>query len=133
MMAILKEYICMAHGEFEGFEPACPHGCSGTMVERQFRTAPGYPQTIKGIDQTLDNLAKDFNMTDMRHNSNGSIAGGGNQDFAPRWGKDGLKGLQQQGHQLGHSGLQAVAPVLRRPESMIPADIKAASAKELIK
>lgn len=130
-MPVLKEWICMAHGEFEGFEPACPHGCSGTMVERQFRTAPGYPQSIKGIDSTLDNLAKDFGMTDIRHNSNGSVAGGSTPDLAPRWGKGGLQGLQQAGHQLGQSGLQTVRDKLVKPETMIPANIRAQSAKEL--
>lgn len=130
-MAVLKEYICMAHGPFEGYEPQCPHGCSGTMVEREFRTPFSYPQKMNGIDRTLNNLASDFNMTDMRHNSNGTVAGGQANPYAPQWSSGGLSALQKAGHQLGSSGIDTVRPVLRKPEAMVPSNIKAASAKEL--
>jgi len=139
-MGVLKEFICMAHGSFEAFEPHCPHGCKGTMIEREFRTAPMYPQRMTGIDRTLDNLAKDFNMTDMRHNSDGSLKASYGQEMnaigkdgmtSAMWGKGGLDGLKQNGHQLGDSGLNAVQPILRKPENTIPANIKAKSALEL--
>ena len=136
-MAILKEYICKAHGAFEGFDPACPHGCKGTMVEREFRSAPavhykdGFNQS-SNIDKNLNNLAKDYGMTDIKHNSMGSVAGSLPPDLSPRWGSGGLAGLQKEGHQLGQSGLNVVQNTLRKPEATIPAHVKAQSAKDLV-
>jgi len=130
-MAVIKEYFCKAHGHFEAIDAICPHGCSATSVERVFITAPGYPQKMGGIDRTLKSLASDFNMTDMKHNSNGSISGGSTNPLAPRWSGGGLAGLQKEGHQLGQSGLQQVQQTLRKPESFIPANVVSQSAKEL--
>ena len=138
-MAMIKEFICMAHGVFESDAAHCPHGCKGTMVERAFITPQTIPRNIhmkkmgsaRGIDNTLRSLADDYSMTDLKHNSNGSVAGGSANPHAPIWGENGLKGLQAAGHQLGESGLQVVQHSLPRPESMIPSSIKAQSAKEL--
>lgn len=131
-MPVLKEFICKAHGNFENFDANCPHGCRGTMVDRQFLTAPGFPQRAPGIDRTLDTLASDFNMTDMKHNSLGSVSGGQSNPFAPRWASGGLSGLQSAGHQLGDSGLKAVQSTFVKPESNISPSIKASSARELV-
>jgi len=135
-MAVLKEYICKAHGIFEAFDAACPYGCKGTMVERDFRSAPSVHfkdgvNRSNNIDKTLNTLASDFNMTDMKHNSTGSVSGNMHQDLAPRWGKGGLSSLQAEGHQLGHSGLNAVKGSLARPEASIPMNVRTESAKEL--
>ncbi len=130
-MAVLKEYICKAHGSFESFDTKCPYGCSGTMVEREFRTAPNTATTLSGIDKTLNTLASDFNMTDIKSNSTNSVSGNMHDSLAPRWGKGGLSTLQAEGHQLGHSGLSAVQSTLTRPEAAISQNIKAESAKEL--
>ena len=139
-MAVIKEFICMAHGVFESETPQCPHGCRGTGVERAFITPQTIPRNLhmkkmgsaSGIDKTLRSLADDYNMTDMKHNGNNAISGGDSAAaLAPRWGQNGLKGLQADGHQLGDSGLQVVQHSLPRPESMIPSAIRAQSAKEL--
>lgn len=65
-MAVVKEFICMAHGAFESSEesPSCPRGC--TTVRRAFLTAPGVASDrTKNIDRTLDSLAKSHGMTDI--------------------------------------------------------------------
>lgn len=132
-MAVLKEFICMAHGAFESSEEKCPHGCKGTMVSREFRTAPNTFMVSKNMDSSLRNLSNDYNMNDIKQNTNGSYMGGQQQqpDLAPRWSSGGLGGLQSQGHDLGHSGLKAVSGMLQKPESKISSAIKASSAKEL--
>lgn len=69
---ITKEYVCMAHGEFDASEPKCPHGCGGGMVQRHFRTAPAYHGgRTSNIDKTLQMLADDHGLTDM-NNQNGA-------------------------------------------------------------
>jgi len=72
-MTIKKEWMCMAHGPFESAKAVCPKGC--TTVERRFFT----PQSIstsgrtKNIDRTLEQLAKDYKLTDI-NNQNGTSA-----------------------------------------------------------
>ena len=72
MSGVVKEWMCLVHGDFEGAEPICPEGCD--TVERQFRTPVGFMsgRTSK-IDATLDGLAKAHGLTDMR-NRNGEPA-----------------------------------------------------------
>lgn len=70
-MAVVKEYVCLAHGDFDATEPVCPHGCSGQfMVERVFRTAPmiqsgGYAR----MNATFDSLAREQGLTNMNNSS----------------------------------------------------------------
>ena len=133
-MAVLKEWVCMAHGVFESYHAVCPHGC--TTVQRHFKTAFTLGNTAKGIDRTLQNLANDFGMTDIS-NRNGTAAGfvpKNNQqqvDLNPRWSSGGLAELQKQGHQLGDSGLNMVKQTLTKPENQIPSHIRNKSAQEL--
>lgn len=101
-MGIRKEYVCLAHGEFEGDQPLCPHGCT-VAIERHFRSAPALKSPRTGnIDRTLAVLAREFGYSDLS-NKNGAVAGGnGNParaapDFRPVW-KDVPKGdLQKAG------------------------------------
>lgn len=132
-MAVIKEYVCKAHGPFESRKPKCPYGCSGTMVEREFRTAPAMMGMSRVVDKALQGTADSFGLTDMRHNSNGSVLGGNQSQnpLAPRWGGNMSVGaLAQQGYQTGNA-LEVTRPSLKPVESMIPANIRAASAKEL--
>lgn len=65
-MGVLKEYVCLAHGGFESDSesPECPEGCN--TVERAFFTPPGLASArTKGIDNTLQSLAKSYNLTDI--------------------------------------------------------------------
>ena len=71
---ILKEYVCLAHGDFDaeslayGSPPPCPHGCGVSMVQRVFRTAPmiqsrGY----RTVNASLEKLAREHGLTNMRN------------------------------------------------------------------
>lgn len=101
---VLKEYRCLAHGDFEAYKEICPHGCD--TVERVFRTAFSINGTAKNIDKTLDTLAADYGMTDMR-NDMGSVMDSmrnGTTDYNPKWGA-----MPQV--KIGEAG-NAIAPVL---------------------
>jgi hypothetical protein len=70
----LHDYRCLAHGVFESFDGKCPSGCDASLVEKVFLKPAGFhtARTVN-IDKTLDQLALDFNMTDM-NNQNGTSA-----------------------------------------------------------
>lgn len=70
-MSVKKEFRCLAHGNFESSDetPACPYGCD--TVERIFLTPPAFRSNrTRGIDSTLESLAKRHGLTDM-NNSGG--------------------------------------------------------------
>ena len=85
---VLKEYRCLAHGEFEGYTEVCPHGCD--TVERVFRTAFSIGGQSKNIDKTVDTLMADYGMTDVRNNGGETSVmealRRGQTDYAPKWG-----------------------------------------------
>lgn len=65
-MAVLKEWLCLAHGPFESSveSPDCPMGCD--TVERAFFTPPGLGSSrTKNIDSTLESLASSHGLTDI--------------------------------------------------------------------
>lgn len=65
-MAVLKEWSCAAHGEFEAFDAVCPFGCSARFVKREIRTAPAIRHTgTRNSDNLTQQLANDFNLTDL--------------------------------------------------------------------
>lgn len=65
-MAVIKEYQCAAHGEFESTQMLCPHGCGTDMVERVFRTAPSIQgASFKRINQTFSEVARENRMSDL--------------------------------------------------------------------
>ena len=73
-MAIVKEWVCYAHGDFDapsledGSPPPCPHGCGSGMVERVFRTAPALQSAgYRGINATFESLAREHGLTDMNN------------------------------------------------------------------
>lgn len=68
-MAITREYLCIAHGDFDGKEPVCPHGCKGDgMVERAFRTPPMIQGAgMRRMDNTLDTLAREHGLSNMNN------------------------------------------------------------------
>jgi hypothetical protein len=83
---VLKEYRCLAHGDFEAYKPQCPHGCD--FVERVFKTPHAIGGQAKNIDKTLDTLASDFKLTDLR-NDMGSVMNSlrsGKGNLNPHWG-----------------------------------------------
>jgi len=71
-MAVLSDYRCMAHGVFEAWDAKCPHGCSGGFVEKIFLKPVGMKSdATKHNDKTLNNLAKDYGMTDLKTQRDG--------------------------------------------------------------
>jgi hypothetical protein len=67
-VAIWKEWRCAAHGDFEGYEGKCPHGCSERFVTREIRSAPGLKgDRTKAADWAINALAEDFGYTDINN------------------------------------------------------------------
>lgn len=90
-MAVIKEWKCAAHGEFEGPEQKCPFGCPKRFVVQEFRTAAAvHDGTTAYTDATLRGLADSVGLTDMS-NRNGSVmnsqrpTGPKGLDFSPKW------------------------------------------------
>ena len=76
-MPVMKEWTCMAHGDFDGYEQKCPHGCGSSMVARAYRTAPSIQSAgYRSINKTMVSLAADHGLTDI-HNRNSSQNGTG--------------------------------------------------------
>ncbi len=65
-MAVMKEWRCMAHGDFDSTEQACPRGCGAGMVERVFRTPPSIQsQGYRNINASLQDTAAQFGLRNM--------------------------------------------------------------------
>lgn len=66
-MPVLNDYRCKAHGIFEAFEPKCPHGCTGVVVEKVWLTAPSYQsQGTRNIHAMTKELAQNAGRSDVR-------------------------------------------------------------------
>lgn len=70
-MAVTKEWSCLAHGDFDGAEQRCPHGCKGNgMVSRAFRTAPAIQSAgYRRMNNTFDTLAREQGVSNMSNRS----------------------------------------------------------------
>ena len=74
-MAVLNDYVCMAHGQFESRTGKCPHGCGAKMVHVVFNKAPAFHGgRTANIDRNLALLAKDHGLTDMNNHGGDSGA-----------------------------------------------------------
>jgi hypothetical protein len=75
-MAVLKEWCCLEHGEFEGSHPICPfQPCSSEAVVQEFRTPPKIGTGMvrrheKGLRRTADIYA----LSDLRTAREGEIS-----------------------------------------------------------
>lgn len=69
-MPILRDYKCPKHGFFESFDPECPHGCAEIM-EVQLAAPSIQSDRTKGADKTLNKLASDFKMTNIKSTREG--------------------------------------------------------------
>jgi hypothetical protein len=114
-MSVLNDYKCPAHGYFEGREPVCPHGC--TDVQVVFLQPIGViGDRTKGSDKTLNQLALDFKMSDIKSVKEGEAQPPrfakpqAENPFAPRWGSPGDLGGFNLRSVAGESvsGIQAV-------------------------
>ena len=65
-MGVTHDYKCEQHGYFEAREPVCPEGCEdGVMLV--FLQAPAtISAKTKHTDKTVNQLAMDFNMTNIK-------------------------------------------------------------------
>ena len=74
-MAVLNDYLCQEHGVFESWDGICKKcGEKGTKV---FLGAPAYHGSrTKNIDKTLQGLAKEFQMTDIKSTREGEFQAG---------------------------------------------------------
>lgn len=90
-MATLREYFCLAHGEFESFDGECPFGCSERFVQQQIRTAPGLKSIgTKNVDAGLDDLSKSYGLSDIPSVKEGESVMGRlrrNPKYEPIWGE----------------------------------------------
>lgn len=72
-MPVLKEYRCGGHGDFEGYEPRCPKGC--TSVQQVFLTPVGTrSDKTKQADRNLKQIALDFGLSNMASARTGEAA-----------------------------------------------------------
>ena len=71
-MAVLKDYCCPKHGEFESREAKCPmKGCE-TDVYVLFKKAPSFKSDkTKSTDKNLKQLAIEYDMTDIKSTREG--------------------------------------------------------------
>lgn len=76
-MAVLKDYCCPKHGEFESREAKCPmKGCE-TDVYVLFKKAPSFKSDkTKSTDKNLKQLAIDYDMTDIKSTREGEHQSG---------------------------------------------------------
>jgi hypothetical protein len=122
-MPISKTFACKKHGEFDAFlmnrddKVRCPiYGCRGKPKEMP--SGPSlFSDRTKGADKTLDRLATDFKMTNIKSTREGENQSGfftRNNDPAPRdpaprdsaiWGG---KGGMSMGSILGGNRFQSV-------------------------
>ena len=65
-MAVLNDYKCAEHGFFEGFEPVCPDGCTENVHVVFLQPVGLKSDTTKHNDKTINQLALDFNMTNIK-------------------------------------------------------------------
>lgn len=94
-MAVLKEWTCRAHGDFEAFAdrdevPECPKGCSSRWVKREIRTAPASREVTTGRMDTLQrSVADDFGLSNLKVDKENGQSVVQNlrstQDFSPKW------------------------------------------------
>jgi hypothetical protein len=133
MANILRDYKCAKHGYFESFDAKCPMKACEEEVMVVFLQPPGLiSDKTKGNDKRLNQLAIDFNMTNIKSTREGDSQAGyytrhnetpPEQPREPRpgdaaiWG--GNKGLSMQSILAGG----AVRPVRDEPVGIRPAEV----------
>ena len=65
-MSVMHDYKCDLHGFFEAWEPVCPDGCTENVQMVFLQPVGTKSDTTKHNDKTLDQLALDFNMTNIK-------------------------------------------------------------------
>lgn len=93
MSKVLHDYKCNEHGFFEAYEAVCPV-CGSTEVQMVFLQPVGtMSDRTKGSDKTINQLALDFKMSDIKSVREGEAQpprfATQQNPFAPRWGNPG--------------------------------------------
>lgn len=71
-MPVLHDYHCDIHGIFESFEAKCPmKNCKGELSKVFLKPVGTKSDRTKKADKTLDNLALDFGMSDIKSTREG--------------------------------------------------------------
>jgi hypothetical protein len=74
---VLKDYHCTNHGYFEGWEEKCPiKGCSGAVSVVFLQPVSLKSDKTKRSDKTLEGLAQQFDMTDIKSTREGEHQSG---------------------------------------------------------
>lgn len=107
-MAVIKEFFCIEHGDFEGSHPICPaDGCASEAVEQVFRTPPKISKgKFKRFDASTRRSADLMKISDFNAKREGDVAFKGRGTDAPEgmgilWG--------DQASALGHSFAEMTA------------------------
>ena len=90
MSKVLHDYKCNEHGFFEAYDAVCPV-CGSTEVQMVFLQPVGtMSDRTKGSDKTINQLALDFKMSDIKSVREGEAQpprfATQQNPFAPRWG-----------------------------------------------
>ena len=101
-MAVIKEWVCVEHGEFTGSHPICPNfGCTSDHVTQEFRTAPGFRSDYtKRTDAGLRKSAEMYGINNFKSGKAGDTSFAGRAD--PTTGSRLLWGDESK-QVLGHS------------------------------
>ena len=105
-MAVIKEWACLEHGEFDSTHPICPaSGCDSRAVKQEFRTAPTIRSgMMKRFDQGIRRSSDLMGGKNFRSAKSGEAAYGGDagkeNGMQVLWGDDSRKVLGQSFVQL---------------------------------
>jgi hypothetical protein len=72
----MHDYKCDLHGFFEAWEPVCPDGCTENVQMVFLQPVGTKSDTTKHNDKTLNQLALDFNMTNIKSAKEGDSQAG---------------------------------------------------------
>lgn len=76
-MAVLKDYYCKTHGIFEAWEAKCPmKNCKGELSVVFLKPVGIKSDKTKKTDKTVNQLAIDYDMTDMKSAKEGEYQTG---------------------------------------------------------
>ena len=76
-MAVLKDYFCETHGIFEAWEPKCPMKlCKGEISVVFLKPVGLKSDKTKKTDKTVQQLAIDYDMTDIKSTREGEYQTG---------------------------------------------------------
>lgn len=75
-MAVIKEYRCAEHGEFEGSHPICPaERCDSSLVMQEFRTPPKIGTgMVRRHEKGIRRTAEIYGLSDLRTAREGEIS-----------------------------------------------------------